>query len=76
MINKKIYPGVIWNTFAKKEIECLFPFGEIMQTKGTRYLLDDKRVYLVRLGKTSVIMPQMVYSKEAYEAFLHLYGEE
>lgn len=76
MINDNLYPGLFWDKSTEHKFKLQYPFAQIIKTKGDYYALDENNFYLVRLGKKSVIMPRMVYSKEAHEAFLHLYGEE
>lgn len=76
MIDNNLYVGINWNKTTENELNKKYPCFKLSKTKGTRYKLSEDKCYLVRIGEFSVIMPRMIYSKEAGKAFLHLYGED
>ncbi len=61
-IQDAIYPGLPFDESVRQSVEKSYPGGTISFTHGRKELLEEEKVYLVRLGETSVVMPRMKYS--------------
>lgn len=74
-MERNIYPGMRMDDSVEKLLSEKYPSGNIIETRGRHYDLQESRKYLVRCGAEAVVMPQMKYSDEV-EAALEALSEK
>lgn len=67
MSEKDIFAGMPFEPSVRQCVEKSYPGGTISFTHGPLDQLEEKELYLVRLGQNSVIMPRMKYSDSVKE---------